>query len=113
MASQESEQTGCRVEISGWDLGENFFVEKAILCRCDDGSRSVLLHTPLRVGGLVFVRPSDHSSAARAVPVTYQVATMNGNASGGGREIRLTERHPQHRSPRQFTRFLSQDVAKN
>lgn len=113
MASQEREQTGCRVEISGWDLGENFFVEKAILCLCDDGSRSVLLRTPLRVGGLVFVRPSGHSSAARAIPVTYQVATMNGNASGDGREIHLTERDPRHRSPRELTRFASQDVAKN
>lgn len=52
MTFRETEQTSCRVEISGWDAAENFFVEKTVLRRCDDDSQKALLHTLLRVGAL-------------------------------------------------------------
>lgn len=113
MAAQGMEESSCRVEISGWDLGENFFVEKAMLSRCDDGSRKVLLHTPLRVGALVFVRATDEPSADRTIPVTYQVATINGKFSGGGREIQLMQRHPRQTPPIEFPDFVSREVTKN
>jgi len=94
MASEETEESSRPVEISGWDLAENFFVEKTMLRRCDDGSRKVLLHTPLRVGALVFARLSDEQTADRTSPVTYQVARINANFSVEGREIQLLQRHP-------------------
>lgn len=65
-----------------------------MLRRCDDGSRKVLLHTPLRVGALVFARLSDEQTADRTSPVTYQVARINANFSVEGREIQLLQRHP-------------------
>lgn len=113
MASQEMEQTSCRVEISGWDAGENFFVEKATLCRCEDSSRKVLLHTALRVGSLVFVRVADEPSAKRSIPVTYEVAMIHGNFLRGAREIRLTQRHPRQAQPRELPDSVLQDTSKN
>jgi len=94
MAPLETEESSRPVEISGWDLAENFFVEKTVLRRCDDGSRKVLLHAPLRVGALVFARLSDGQTADRTSPVTYQVATINPKFSDEGREIQLMQRHP-------------------
>lgn len=80
MTSRETEQTSCRVEISGWDAAENFFVEKTVLRRCDDGSQKALLHTLLRVGALGFARLTDEPTPDRAVPITYQVATIKENS---------------------------------
>ena len=94
MAAIETEESSRPVEISGWDLAENFFVEKTLLRRCDDGSRKVLLHAPLRVGALVFARLSDEQTADRTSPVTYQVETINAKFSDQGREIQLLQRHP-------------------
>ncbi|HVB07655.1 MAG TPA: hypothetical protein VNF00_01800 [Candidatus Acidoferrales bacterium] len=102
-----------RVEISGWDLTENFFVEKAMLSRYGDGSPRALLHTPLRVGALVFVRATDEPSAERTIPVTYQVATINGKYSSGGREVQLTQRYPRHAPVIEFSDFVIQEAAKN
>ena len=94
MAPREMEKPNCRVEISGWDLAENFFVEETVLRRCDDGSRKVLLRTLVRVGALVFARPSEEPPGDRASPVTYQVATINAKCSTGEQEIQLLQRHP-------------------
>ncbi|MHB8541044.1 MAG: hypothetical protein ACYDCD_08915 [Candidatus Acidiferrales bacterium] len=113
MALQRTDELSCRVEISGWDLSENFFVEKALLSRCGDGSRRALLHTPLRVGALVFVRPTDEPSAERTIPVTYQVATINGRYASGGREVQLTQRRPQQATVIEFSDFVTQEAAKN
>jgi hypothetical protein len=46
----------CRVEISGWDSNENFFVEKTLLSWEEKGSVYVLLRTALNQGSMVFVR---------------------------------------------------------
>ncbi|MHB8412882.1 MAG: hypothetical protein ACYDDI_13180 [Candidatus Acidiferrales bacterium] len=113
MAAQGTEGSSCRVEISGWDLSDNFFVEKAMLSRCGDGSRRVLLHTPLRVGALVFVRTTDEPSAERTIPVTYQVATINGRYASGGREVQLMQRRPRQAPVIAFSDFVTQEVAKN
>jgi len=112
MASQEAEESSRPVEISGWDLAENFFVERTMLRRCDDGSRKVLLHTPLRVGALVFARLSDEQTADRTSPVTYQVARINANFSVEGREIQLLQRHPRQTILGELNASLA-DVMKN
>jgi len=112
-APQETEQTSCRVEISGWDLSENFFVEKTLLRHCNDGSQKVLLHTPLRVGALVFARLTDESTSDRAVPVTYQVATINGIFPAGTQEILLRQRHPRHSPWKELPVSFFENVTKN
>jgi hypothetical protein len=113
MAPLETEESSRSVEISGWDLAENFFVEKTVLRRCDDGSRKVLLHTPLRVGALVFARLSDEQTADRTIPVTYQVASINANFSDEGREIQLLQRHPRQTLLGEWNASLADLVMKN
>lgn len=113
MTFRETEQTSCRVEISGWDAAENFFVEKTVLRRCDDGSQKALLHTLLRVGALGFARLTDEPTPDRAVPITYQVATINGKFSAAGEETQLRQRHPRQSPWKELPDFLFESVMKN
>jgi len=113
MAPLETEELSHPVEISGWDLGENFFVERTMLRRCDDGSRKVLLHASLRVGALVFARMSDERTADRTSPVTYQVATINAHFTGEGREILLLQRHPRQTLLGKLNTSLAHPATKN
>lgn len=83
-----------RVEVSGWDLGENFFVEKTLLSWQEDGSKRVLLRTPLNEGTLVFVRLVDDSPTGRSIPVTYQVENIGTKLAEQGREVQLERLHP-------------------
>ncbi|HKV27194.1 MAG TPA: hypothetical protein VJN90_02820 [Candidatus Acidoferrales bacterium] len=105
MGPQEVEESSYPVEISGWDLAENFFVEKTMLRRYGDGSQKVLLHASLRVGALVFARLTDEHMTDRTVPVAFQVAMINAGSSAKGREIRLKQRHPRQTLLRELPAF--------
>jgi hypothetical protein len=45
-----------RVEVSGWDAKENFFVEKTSLDWGERDGKSVALHVAVRVDSVLFVR---------------------------------------------------------
>lgn len=66
------------VETSGWDLDENFFVEKTYL-EWSEAEKTILLQHQIRRDAVIFVRllgitsPDDiHSVAYEAVDVNYQ-----------------------------------------
>lgn len=96
MASKTMYEPGSRVEVSGWDIGEEFFVEKGVLFFGGDGIQRIILQAWLRVGSLVFVRSSDGGSASRSVPVTFRVASISENSAPAGWEIFLRQVHPPH-----------------
>lgn len=66
-----------RVEVSGWDVSESFFVEKATLELSLDGARSIQLRHPLRAGSMVFLRLIDSRVGFPALPVAYQVIEVS------------------------------------
>ncbi|MGH9727902.1 MAG: hypothetical protein ACRD4V_04855 [Candidatus Acidiferrales bacterium] len=113
MAPRETEESSCHVEISGWDQAENFFVEKTMLRRFEDGSQKVLLHASLRVGALVFARLTDEQIADRSSPITYEVATIDSSPSFKGREVQLTQRDPKKTLFRGSHTVLFDDAMKN
>lgn len=94
-------------------MDENFFVEKAILHHHQDGSIKVGLRARLRVGSLVFVRVPDEASLDRTVPVTYQVSSINGNASNGAREVRLIRLRPRETAMRTLLQFTFRETTVN
>lgn len=94
MGAEEKDGGSYRVEVSGWDLGENFFVEKTLLSWQENGSKKVLLRTPLCEGTLVFVRLANDSQGGPGMPVTYQVERVGRTASEHGREVQLERLHP-------------------
>ncbi len=89
MAPQNVNKASAHVEVSGWNLSEEFFVEKGLLSSDGDGEQRIVLQTWLRVGSLVFVRCSDRESAMRSIPVTYQVSRISQNGACASREICL------------------------
>jgi hypothetical protein len=85
-----------RVEVSGWDVAESFFVEKATLELNLEGARTVHLRHPLRTGSMVFLRLIDTRVSFPAFPVAYQVLDVAGTGSEGVSRItlrRLGHRH--------------------
>ncbi len=65
-----------RVEVSGWDVAESFFVEKATLELSQQGERIVHLRHPVREGLLVFLRLIDSRLSLPALPVAYRVVQI-------------------------------------
>jgi hypothetical protein len=62
-----------RVEISGWDIDELFFVENAEIGWGEQAEKRVKLRRPLRKGTVVFVRPLLSSGIERDSPTPYLV----------------------------------------
>lgn len=86
-----------RVEVSGWDARELFFVEKATLQWTDAGEKSVSLMSRLREGCVVFVRLIHAFAECAHFPVAYRVVSVSNDADGRGC-ARLVQLHPHHDS---------------
>ena len=83
-----------RIEISGWGLDNNFFVEQTDLFWDRSGEKQVLLHhalprEPSFLFGLLASEPSTGT-----VPVAYQVCSCAPMDCNGQCEMRLTQLHP-------------------
>jgi hypothetical protein len=64
-----------RVETSGWDVDENFFVEKTDLEWAEE-EKTIHLQHPVRKGTVVFVRLMGNEASENAFPVAYQAAAV-------------------------------------
>jgi hypothetical protein len=71
-----------RVEVSGWDMDEMFFVEKTEIAWDEETGKRVKLRRPLRKGSVVFVRLLQSSSVERAYPMAYEVDPLKGEQNG-------------------------------
>jgi len=87
-----------RVEVSGWDSRELFFVEKTMFQWTDSGEKSVGLMSRLREGCVVFVRLI-HAFAENAnFPVAYRVLSITSDDGDGRGCVRLVQLHPRYES---------------
>jgi hypothetical protein len=86
-----------RVEVSGWDVAESFFVEKATLELSQQGDRIVHLRRPVREGLLLFLRLIDSRLSFPALPVAYRIVHVD--SVPNQLECRVALRKLQHRSP--------------
>jgi hypothetical protein len=64
-----------RVETSGWDIDENFFVEKTEL-DWNETEKTIRLQHPVRKGTVVFVRLVGIEAQPNALPVAYQASAV-------------------------------------
>jgi hypothetical protein len=67
--------TSYRVETSGWDVDENFFVEKTDL-EWTEEQKTIHLQHPIREGTVVFVRLMGIDVQENTFPVAYQAASV-------------------------------------
>jgi hypothetical protein len=97
MAAECSEDQSYRVEVSGWNSAESFFVEKASLEWTAGGLKSVRLKTDLRCGTIVFLRLLQHDAATSQFPVAYQTSDLSPRESDGRSRVCLQQMHPREK----------------
>jgi hypothetical protein len=83
-----------RVEISGWDLNEEFFVEKTDLVWTRGGEKKLLSRHALPNGAIIFVRLATPGVSCNSVPVVYRVDNVQPMNSAGECEMRLLQLNP-------------------
>jgi hypothetical protein len=79
------------VEVSGWDLEENFFVEKTELLWSEPAGKHIRLRRDIPQGTLIFLRLLDPFGLQRPSPVAYRAEYFAGDGAGEvePRSIRL------------------------
>ena len=83
-----------RVELSGWDLGDTFFVEKTDLLWSQGGIKKLLSRHTLPAGAIVFVRLADPAVSYSTVPVAYRVEDVQSMNCAGQCEMHLVQLYP-------------------
>ncbi|HSY59476.1 MAG TPA: hypothetical protein VK795_07950 [Terriglobales bacterium] len=83
-----------RVEVSGWDAKDNFFVEETDLEWKAEDKKAVNLRCAVRAGGVVFVRLLQQLTAGTSFPVAYQVLTSAAKDSSGSTIVALERLRP-------------------
>lgn len=94
MESPLEEFSNYRVEVSGWDSRENFFVEKTILTWSGAGGKEISLQNGLRKGCVVFVRLLQTMPNATNFPVAYQTMEIFAKDCAGRWRVSLEQIHP-------------------
>ena len=90
--------TSYRVEISGWDLNENFFVELTDLEWTEEKKRVNLSHS-IREGSILFVRLLGNPARSTVTPVAYQSVQVNYKPALHTFEVLLTQLLPRIHTP--------------
>jgi hypothetical protein len=83
-----------RVEVSGWDAKENFFVEKTTLEWNPDEKKSMLLRADIRPGCIVFVRLLQPLATATSFPIAYEALTSAEGDATGAKRVSLERLRP-------------------
>ncbi len=98
MPTQNPVRTSHRIEVSGWDLDENFFVEKTNLDWSEKNGKTVSLRRPLRDGSVVFIRLITSTASGHSLPAAHQVESSEMPSPSGMWEVRLVQLHPRSRA---------------
>jgi len=88
-----------RVEVSGWDLNEKFFVERTALQWGQGESKTVLLRQRVRQGTLVFIRLVEKAVPSRTFPVAYRARQVIERENGALYELTLNQVWPTTETP--------------
>lgn len=83
-----------RVEISGWDVNEQFFVERAALQWGQGERRTALIRRRVRPGALIFVRLLQDSAPSCSFPVAYRARQIREREGDEAYELMLTQVWP-------------------
>jgi hypothetical protein len=89
-----------RVEVSGWDENEMFFVEKSHLDWDDFAGKHISLHHMLPEGAIIFVRTLQATAMYQSAPIPYQVEFIGCN-DDGLHQFRLNVVQPRYGSASQ------------
>lgn len=85
---------GYRVEVSGWDASENFFVEKTVLNWGRDEKKEIQLRSAVREGSVVFVRLLQPLATGNNFPIAYQAQRIGPRNAEGHARVHLAQLRP-------------------
>jgi hypothetical protein len=77
------------VEVSGWDSGQNFFVERCDLTWSEESGKSVELGQRVGDAAIFFVRLTQPGESERSHPVVYEAERV-GRVRNGRQKFRLS-----------------------
>lgn len=83
-----------KVEISGWDTNENFFVESASLGWEEGDENTIRLHNPVRPGSMIFLRVLEPCEQPVPFPVAFRVRRVSAKMEGHAYEALLRRLWP-------------------
>lgn len=83
-----------RVEVSGWDAQENFFVEKTRLEWKPENNKAILLRSAILPGSIVFVRLLQPTGTGANYPIAYEALTSSAKDENGSIRVLLERLHP-------------------
>lgn len=92
MNHQMDTMTGPRVEVSGWDAREDFFVEKTYFN--SEGDKEITLKNSLREGCVLFLRVLEPLSTGSNFPVPYQAVHVERRDAEGRVRVGLERLRP-------------------
>jgi len=84
-----------RVEVSGWDENQTYFVEKSDLAWDEFTGKQISLQRILPDGAFVFVRPLQPTALCPPPPAAYRVE-FAGCDPRGQHQYRLNAVHPRY-----------------
>jgi hypothetical protein len=88
-----------RIEVSGWDEDEMFFVEKSEFSYNEVSGKHITLQHSLADGSLIFLRLIFSSSSQNSLPIAYRVQHI-GFDSLGNFKFSLVPAQPLHATSR-------------
>jgi|ERR1700688_3282176 hypothetical protein len=94
MDFQMDASSGYRVEVSGWDAAETFFVEKTVLDWEGEGKKEIVVRRSLREGCVVFVRLLQPITTGITFPIAYQTRIITDKDSNGRTRVGLERLRP-------------------
>ena len=89
-----------RVEVSGWDSRQEFFVEKTDLEWSEEAGKVIVLSRSVAAGSLLFLRLLDPTCMERVHPVPYLADPLPADGHGGDKgrcQVRLLPAQPRRR----------------
>jgi hypothetical protein len=102
-------QDSYRVEVSGWDATDSFFVEKTILDWISAEKKEISLRAPLLEGSVVFLRLLQPVSNETSFPLAYQAIDVTPQDAQGRVRVSLANLRP--RAPYKETAFAQSTVS--
>lgn len=83
-----------RVEVSGWNELESFFVERTSLLWDPSEGTQISLHSRIRDGAIVFVRLLQPVTDGNTFPVAYMIRRIEGPDLEGNAKVWIEQLRP-------------------
>jgi hypothetical protein len=90
----ETDAGGYRVEVSGWDANESFFVEKSTLLWSESMGKRLALKALVRIGSVLFVRLIQPLGGGSGIPVPYRAVEFGAGNRGAHGMVTLEQLQP-------------------